>query len=233
MKPSPFDVIKSSLSCLFFLINQTIYLFSRQAVAWIFFAIFSLIRFQADYLLVVGVCLTLSIANIIGFTKCRKGSLTMDAYLEFRILQFYFSPQLLLAFLYKCSYSLRLLLLFYLHYLAICDILNVEFVTYLRKLFTFTLSILAVDSSWFLFLSRAINSCKYSSTYFLPLYNWMWLTFVFQMLRSSFRHLLPRLLLPDSNLQFSQHLVLFELLTLSTRGARARAICCRAHFLFL
>ncbi|CAI9103588.1 OLC1v1002102C2 [Oldenlandia corymbosa var. corymbosa] len=42
------------------------------AVAWIFFGIFSLIRFQADYLLVVGVCLTLSIANIVGFTRCRK-----------------------------------------------------------------------------------------------------------------------------------------------------------------
>ncbi|CAL9766449.1 unnamed protein product [Musa acuminata subsp. burmannicoides] len=42
------------------------------AVAWIFLAIFSLIRFQADYLLVVGVCLSLSIANIVGFTKCRK-----------------------------------------------------------------------------------------------------------------------------------------------------------------
>ncbi|CAK9174748.1 unnamed protein product [Ilex paraguariensis] len=42
------------------------------AVAWIFLAIFSLIRFQADYLLVVGVCLTLSIANIVGFTRCRK-----------------------------------------------------------------------------------------------------------------------------------------------------------------
>ncbi|MFS7967600.1 putative golgi apparatus membrane protein TVP23 [Helianthus anomalus] len=42
------------------------------AVIWIFFGIFSLIRFQADYLLVVGVCLTLSIANIVGFTKCRK-----------------------------------------------------------------------------------------------------------------------------------------------------------------
>ncbi|ONK61643.1 uncharacterized protein A4U43_C08F32090 [Asparagus officinalis] len=47
----------------------TIYL---SAVAWIFLGIFSLIRFQADYLLVVGVCLTLSLANIIGFTKCRK-----------------------------------------------------------------------------------------------------------------------------------------------------------------
>lgn len=46
-----------------------------QAVAWIFFAIFSLVRFQADYLLVIGVCLTLSIANIVGFTRCRKGSL--------------------------------------------------------------------------------------------------------------------------------------------------------------
>ncbi|KAI5398719.1 hypothetical protein KIW84_064190 [Lathyrus oleraceus] len=42
------------------------------AVAWIFLAIFSLIRLQADYLLVVGVCLTLSIANIVGFTKCKK-----------------------------------------------------------------------------------------------------------------------------------------------------------------
>ncbi|KAK3031105.1 hypothetical protein RJ639_036845 [Escallonia herrerae] len=42
------------------------------AVIWIMFGVFSLIRFQADYLLVVGVCVTLSIANIIGFTKCRK-----------------------------------------------------------------------------------------------------------------------------------------------------------------
>ncbi|KAL8130555.1 hypothetical protein V2J09_019710 [Rumex salicifolius] len=42
------------------------------AAAWIVLAIFSLIRFQADYLLVVSVCLSLSIANIVGFTKCRK-----------------------------------------------------------------------------------------------------------------------------------------------------------------
>ncbi|XP_059437599.1 Golgi apparatus membrane protein-like protein ECHIDNA [Corylus avellana] len=42
------------------------------AAAWILLAIFSLIRLQADYLLVVGVCLTLGIANIVGFTKCRK-----------------------------------------------------------------------------------------------------------------------------------------------------------------
>ncbi|PIA38019.1 hypothetical protein AQUCO_02900098v1 [Aquilegia coerulea] len=42
------------------------------AVAWLVLGIFSLIRFQADYLLVIGVCLTLSIANIVGFTKCRK-----------------------------------------------------------------------------------------------------------------------------------------------------------------
>ncbi|KAI3927571.1 hypothetical protein MKW92_014602 [Papaver armeniacum] len=33
---------------------------------------FSAIRFQPDYVLVVGVCLTLSIANIVGFTKCCK-----------------------------------------------------------------------------------------------------------------------------------------------------------------
>ncbi|KAF8392732.1 hypothetical protein HHK36_023081 [Tetracentron sinense] len=44
----------------------------QEAVAWIFLGIFSVIRFQPDYVLVVGVCLTLSIANIVGFTKCRK-----------------------------------------------------------------------------------------------------------------------------------------------------------------
>ncbi|KAG4997406.1 hypothetical protein JHK82_028180 [Glycine max] len=44
----------------------------HEAVLWILLAIFSLIRLQADYLLVVGVCLTLSIANIVGFTKCKK-----------------------------------------------------------------------------------------------------------------------------------------------------------------
>ncbi|KAG0483240.1 hypothetical protein HPP92_011324 [Vanilla planifolia] len=42
------------------------------AAAWAILGIFSLIRFEADYLLVVGVCLSLSIANIVGFTKCRK-----------------------------------------------------------------------------------------------------------------------------------------------------------------
>ncbi|KAI3949770.1 hypothetical protein MKX01_040987, partial [Papaver californicum] len=39
------------------------------AVTWVILGIFSLIRFQADYLLLVGVCLSLSAANIIGFTK--------------------------------------------------------------------------------------------------------------------------------------------------------------------
>ncbi|KAL5227533.1 hypothetical protein ABZP36_015798 [Zizania latifolia] len=42
------------------------------AAAWIILGIFSLIRLHADYLLVVGVCLSLSIANIVGFTKCNK-----------------------------------------------------------------------------------------------------------------------------------------------------------------
>ncbi|KDP28298.1 hypothetical protein JCGZ_14069 [Jatropha curcas] len=42
------------------------------AAAWIVLGIFSIIRFQVDYVLVIGVCLSLSIANIIGFTKCRK-----------------------------------------------------------------------------------------------------------------------------------------------------------------
>ncbi|CAI0459573.1 unnamed protein product [Linum tenue] len=49
----------------------TLYL-TVQAVLWVLLGIFSLIRFQADYCLIVGVCLTLSVANIIGFTKCRK-----------------------------------------------------------------------------------------------------------------------------------------------------------------
>ncbi|MFQ6665595.1 hypothetical protein Gotur_032285, partial [Gossypium turneri] len=43
-----------------------------EAVAWTIFGIFSLVRLEVDYLLVVGVCLSLAIANIIGFTKCRK-----------------------------------------------------------------------------------------------------------------------------------------------------------------
>ncbi|OAY42425.1 Golgi apparatus membrane protein-like protein ECHIDNA [Manihot esculenta] len=42
------------------------------AVVWLVLGIFSLIRLQADYCLITGVCLTLSLANIIGFTKCRK-----------------------------------------------------------------------------------------------------------------------------------------------------------------
>jgi hypothetical protein len=45
-----------------------------QAAAWIVLGIFSLIRLEADYLLAVGVCLSLSIANIVGFTKCNKGT---------------------------------------------------------------------------------------------------------------------------------------------------------------
>ncbi|XP_022759659.1 Golgi apparatus membrane protein-like protein ECHIDNA [Durio zibethinus] len=47
----------------------TLYL---NAACWTILGIFSLVRFQADYVLVVGVCLSLGIANIIGFTKCRK-----------------------------------------------------------------------------------------------------------------------------------------------------------------
>ncbi|XP_056685613.1 Golgi apparatus membrane protein-like protein ECHIDNA [Spinacia oleracea] len=42
------------------------------AALWIILEVFSLIRFQADYLLVVAVCLSLSIVNIISFTKCCK-----------------------------------------------------------------------------------------------------------------------------------------------------------------
>ncbi|KAL9269439.1 Golgi apparatus membrane protein-like protein [Drosera capensis] len=41
-------------------------------VTWIILGIFSVIRFEANFLLVVAVCLSLSIANIMGFTKCQK-----------------------------------------------------------------------------------------------------------------------------------------------------------------
>jgi len=51
-------------------------------------AIFSLIKLQADYLLVVGVCLTLSVANIIGFTKCQKGMLICVSYISKHIYWF-------------------------------------------------------------------------------------------------------------------------------------------------
>ncbi|GLJ43113.1 hypothetical protein SUGI_0894720 [Cryptomeria japonica] len=47
----------------------TLYL---NAAVWFALGIVSLIKFNIDYLLVVGVCLSLSIANIVGFTKCQK-----------------------------------------------------------------------------------------------------------------------------------------------------------------
>ncbi|XP_052302917.1 Golgi apparatus membrane protein-like protein ECHIDNA isoform X2 [Populus trichocarpa] len=42
------------------------------AAAWVIIGIFSVKRFEADYVLVVAVCASLGIANIVGFTKCRK-----------------------------------------------------------------------------------------------------------------------------------------------------------------
>lgn len=56
-----------------------------QAAAWVVLGIFSVIRFQADYCLVVGVCLTLSIANIVGFTKCRKGARSLITLTNFHL----------------------------------------------------------------------------------------------------------------------------------------------------
>jgi hypothetical protein len=55
------------------LLTINMFFLIMQAVVWIILGIFSVIRFEPDYLLIVGVCLTLSIANIVGFTKCRKG----------------------------------------------------------------------------------------------------------------------------------------------------------------
>jgi hypothetical protein len=44
-----------------------------QAAAWVVLGIVAIIRLNFDYLLVVGVCVALSVANVIGFTKCNKG----------------------------------------------------------------------------------------------------------------------------------------------------------------
>eukprot|EP01018_Ginkgo_biloba_P033282 Gb_13546 [translate_table: standard] len=42
------------------------------AAVWLVLGIVAIIKLNFDYLLVVGICLTLGIANIIGFTKCQK-----------------------------------------------------------------------------------------------------------------------------------------------------------------
>lgn len=39
---------------------------------WLALGVVAIVRFHFDYLLVVGVALVLNVANIIGFTKCRK-----------------------------------------------------------------------------------------------------------------------------------------------------------------
>ncbi|OAE25002.1 hypothetical protein AXG93_523s1060 [Marchantia polymorpha subsp. ruderalis] len=44
----------------------------QQPVVWVALGIVAIVRVKLDYLLVVGVALVLSAANIIGFTKCRK-----------------------------------------------------------------------------------------------------------------------------------------------------------------
>ncbi|KAJ7296149.1 hypothetical protein O6H91_02G000100 [Diphasiastrum complanatum] len=41
-------------------------------VVWLALGIVAVIKFNFDYLLIVGMCLSLSAANIIGFTKCRR-----------------------------------------------------------------------------------------------------------------------------------------------------------------
>jgi len=42
------------------------------AIIWSALGIVAIIKFNIDYLLVDGICLTLTMANIIGFTKCKK-----------------------------------------------------------------------------------------------------------------------------------------------------------------
>ncbi|KAI5080949.1 hypothetical protein GOP47_0004132 [Adiantum capillus-veneris] len=47
----------------------TLYL---NAAAWLVLGVVAIVKLNFDYLLVVGVCLALSIANLIGFTRCQK-----------------------------------------------------------------------------------------------------------------------------------------------------------------
>lgn len=42
------------------------------AIIWSALGIVAIVKINIDYLLVDGICLTLTMANIIGFTKCRK-----------------------------------------------------------------------------------------------------------------------------------------------------------------
>ncbi|XWS31865.1 hypothetical protein CRYUN_Cryun23aG0112400 [Craigia yunnanensis] len=72
------------------------------AVAWTILGIFSLVRFHADYLLVVGVCLSLGVANINGFTKCRKG--TRFCHFRFIVISTLSFVQCLNTNHYNCSY---------------------------------------------------------------------------------------------------------------------------------
>jgi hypothetical protein len=43
-------------------------------LAWVLMAIVALVKFELDYLMIVAVALVLSVSNIIGYTKCRKGT---------------------------------------------------------------------------------------------------------------------------------------------------------------
>lgn len=43
-------------------------------VIWLGLGLVAIIKFNFDYLLVVVVALVLNIANIIGFTRCQKGT---------------------------------------------------------------------------------------------------------------------------------------------------------------
>jgi hypothetical protein len=48
-------------------------------LAWVLMAIVALVKFELDYLMIVAVALVLSVSNIIGYTKCRKGTHTPSA----------------------------------------------------------------------------------------------------------------------------------------------------------
>jgi hypothetical protein len=45
-------------------------------VFWVALGLVAILKFNFDYLLVVGIALVLNGANIVGYTKCRKGILT-------------------------------------------------------------------------------------------------------------------------------------------------------------
>lgn len=54
-------------------VHKFFYLWCVQPAIWLALGVIAVIKLKFDYLLIVAIALCLGTANIIGFTKCRKG----------------------------------------------------------------------------------------------------------------------------------------------------------------